>query len=163
MKVLYTFFEIIVGILTYYERDQVLSGISRCKTLSEWVHHLEIHISGAVRNQFYLESKHYIPERFMTKINGMTSSLMANGLLNFYNSFAIFKQKCIQGDLIEENDDHQALKMEQLKRPMILVFGLWAVATIIFVVEAITFKWKNRRNRGQRPQNQNIALHSARF
>lgn len=98
----------------------------------------------------------------MEKIDKTTSSLMANGLYQFYSSFATFTQKCIQGDLIEKDDDDRALKMEQLRRPMILVFGLWAVAAIIFVGEVIVNKWKSRRNRSHRTQNR-IELHSAPF
>lgn len=102
----------------------------------------------------------------MKKFNGMTSSLMANGLYRFYDSFAIFTQKCIEADSNDgdDDDDDRALKMEQLRRPMMLVFGLWAVAVVLFVAEVIVKKWKSRRNCNDRPRPQNrIALHSAPF
>lgn len=99
-------------------------------------------ISGAISSQYNIESAQYISERLMKKIDQVTSSMMENGLHQFYSSMNEFRQKFIDREYsIEEQDSFKALAMKQLKRPMILIFGLWVVAVIVLVGERIISKW----------------------
>lgn len=103
------------------------------------------HISGSTNSQFFLESDHYVPERVINKLDKTTSSMMENGLHEFYLSLAIFKQKLIDRAYLEQiDDDFKALTAEQLKRPMIVLSYLLGVAMIIFITECIISKWKHR-------------------
>lgn len=103
--------------------------------------------SGAINSQYYLESGNYVPERMTNRIDRTTSLMTENGLYQFYLSLAAFKQKFVdRAYLDEDEDDFQALTMGQLKRPMILLFCLWAVAMTLFMAEVIISKWKNQRD-----------------
>lgn len=107
-------------------------------------------ILGSTHAQFFLESDHHVPERIIKRLDHATSSMVENGLHKFYLSLAIFKQKLIDRAYLEQiDDDSQALTIEQLKRPMIVLFYLWGTATIIFICEMTIFKWIlcNRRLR----------------
>lgn len=101
---------------------------------------------GEILNPLYLQSNRYAPERMLDRINRVTSSMMENGVHNFYTSIVAFKSKIFQRIHYAQlpNDDMQALTAKQLIRPMILVFSLWGMAVILFIVEIIIFKWKKR-------------------
>lgn len=100
----------------------------------------------------------------MKKIDKATSTMMQNGLHQFYTNFADFKQKFLVREyLSEKDDDLQALTAEQLKRPMILMSCLFGVAIVIWMAEIIIFRWKNRRTHGQQPQRVALAICSAHF
>lgn len=107
-------------------------------------------ILGSTHAQFHLESDHYVTDRTIKKLDQTTSFMVENGIHKFYLSLAIFKQKLIDRAYLEQiDDDFQALTVEQLKRPMILLFYLWGMATIIFIAEMTIFKWiycNRRRN-----------------
>lgn len=70
---------------------------------------------------------------------------MENGLFQFYTSLASFKQKFIERTYQDENDV-QALSMNELKRPMKLFLGLCAFSTFIFLFELTISNWNNWRN-----------------
>lgn len=76
------------------------------------------------------------------------------GLLKFYTSFTLFKRQFIDRAYVVFNseEDDQALTMEQLKRPMILIVCLWGMSIMIWIAEIIIYRWKNRRNHEQQPQ-----------
>lgn len=107
--------------------------------------------------QSYLQSEYYVPERILEEINEATSSMMASGLHQFYTSLATFKNNLVERAYsIVDDDCTEALTMEQLKRPLILLFCLWGVALIVFIGESIVSKWKLRnqkpiRTRRNRP------------
>lgn len=51
---------------------------------------------------------------------------------------AAFKKSC----KINWNEDiFRALTVDQLRRPMVLILGLWALVMIIIILEHIIFKW----------------------
>lgn len=80
-------------------------------------------------------------------INKATISIAENGLHQFYDSFSAFQQSIIERDHLEpEDEDIQALTVDQLWRPMILVFYLWGVTIVICIEEIIAFKRKHWRN-----------------
>lgn len=54
--------------------------------------------------------------------------------------------------VFNSEEDDQALTMEQLKRPMILIVCLWGMSIMIWIAEIIIYRWKNRRNHEQQPQ-----------
>lgn len=105
---------------------------------------MDIVILGTVRSQFYLSSDHYVPERFIQKIDTMTNTIMENGLHQFFMSFCEFSRKVILSSYLDEADEEeQALTFEQLRRPMILVFSLWGIAATIFIAENMIFRWNH--------------------
>lgn len=107
-----------------------------------------IHPLGFVSSQFYLQSEHYVPDRMLKKIDRATGSMMENGLHEFYTSLASFKMKLILRIYsMVEHEDFRALSVEQLKRPLILLFCLSAAAMIIFIAEIIISKWKSGNQR----------------
>lgn len=109
------------------------------------------HISGALNAQFYLESHHLVSDRTVKKINKATNSMMESGFFKFYMSMTSFTQKLIERAYLDRNDDEfRALEFNQLRRPLILLIGLWGFTTIILMVEIIVFKWNNRRRRAVR-------------
>lgn len=71
--------------------------------------------------------------------------MMESGLYQFYTTLAAFKLKLMErsfwSDDDDDDDDMQALTVQQLKRPMILLFCLWAVAKAIFIAEMIVSKF----------------------
>lgn len=94
-----------------------------------------------------MESSHYVSERSLNKINKETSSIMANGLHQFYASYCDFKQKLIERAYLKQNDDDfQALTAQQLVRPLIFLCCLCGVATFIFIGEIVAFQWKHRNS-----------------
>lgn len=89
----------------------------------------------------------YASERTLKKIDKVTSSMMSSGLYQFYISFAEYKQKLAERvkSAQDEDDNFRALTMDQLKRPMLFIFGLWSLAVVIFIMEHIISKWKHWR------------------
>lgn len=70
----------------------------------------------------------------------MTSSIMENGIQRFYTSLTSFQRKLFArafqtAEDEDEDGDYRALSMTQLKRPMMLIFGLWVIAICIFCAE----------------------------
>lgn len=107
--------------------------------------------SGAVSSPYYLVSDHYIPDRMLKKIDRTTSAMMENGLNQFFSAFTEFKRKLVaRANLnIADEDDFQALSIDQLKKPVILMVGFCGIAVIIFIVEVIIFKVKQRNRRSR--------------
>lgn len=98
-----------------------------------------------------MDSGRYVTERQRKVVDRSSSALMESGLYQFYTSFGAYKQKLFERMLTspEEDDDLQVLTFQQLGRPMVFIFGLWALAIIIFITEHIISKWRkwcNRRN-----------------
>lgn len=81
----------------------------------------------------------YGPERQRKKIDKSSSALMESGLHQFYTSFSAYKQKLSgrKSPNPEEDDDLRVLTMPQMRRPLILIFGRWALAIIIFMTELL--------------------------
>lgn len=70
--------------------------------------------------------------------------MIESGLGQFYASFGAFGQKLVdRHDVIQrdDEDDVRALTVEQLQRPMILIFCLCGVAISLLIFEIIVFKW----------------------
>lgn len=98
-----------------------------------------------MKSQYYLESGQYVPDRLMEKIDKTKSSMMENGLYQFYLDFAAYRQKLNRRiPTNQEDDDLQALTMEQLERPLVRILCIWSVAMIIFILEFIKMKWSCR-------------------
>lgn len=102
-------------------------------------------VSGAVDLQFYLKSEQYVPERMLNKINKATSLITENGLSQFYLSTGVFKEKLAVRNIQNgERAAFQALKLEQLKLPLILISCLLGVALGLLFVEIIIYKRRNQ-------------------
>lgn len=88
----------------------------------------------------------------LKKVDKTTSSMMENGLSQFFLSFTEFKRKILHraNSDAEDDDDFKAMSFEQLKRPLILLFGICGMAIVIFIVEVIIFRCGNRRARNSR-------------
>lgn len=111
-------------------------------------------ISGAINSEFYVSSEYYVPERTQQKIDTATRSMMESGLYAFYNSLTQFRLEMNRqvhskrGD-DEDNDDIKALTIEQLMRPMMIIFCLWGASVALFIVEHFVFRWNQWRNRSR--------------
>lgn len=117
-----------------------------------------------MNTQFYLQSNHYVPDRMLKNIDKTTSLMMESGLHQLYTSMTDFKQKLVDRVYaIVESEDFRALTMEQLKRPLILLFCLWGVALIVFIAETIASKWElgNRKPIRTRPDRHLHISHTA--
>lgn len=105
---------------------------------------------GAVGSPFYLESDHYVSNRLLDRIDKMTSSMMESGLHAFYMSLNSFKQQFFERAYFSQTDDEfRALTTQQLKRPMILIFGLWVLAVVVFMGEVCVIRWNQWRGRNR--------------
>lgn len=91
-----------------------------------------------------MESDHLVSQKVIQKIDKATCLMMENGFYHFYMSMASFTQKLIErAYLVQEENEFYPLAINQMRRPMLLLFSLWSFTTIIFCVEIIVFKWKN--------------------
>lgn len=64
-----------------------------------------------------------------------------------FTSFAKYKQELRTSIQFGRNDDDpQPLTTQQLKRPMMLIVGLWTMGTIVFIAEYSIHKWNSWRN-----------------
>lgn len=106
----------------------------------------------------FLNGDQYIPERIRNKLNKKTSFIMENGLQRFYESYGEYLEKSREifsthkgndehddYEYYDEDDGFQALTMDNLRGPMILVLCLFAFSGVILLVEIIMFKLKERR------------------
>lgn len=66
--------------------------------------------------------------------------MMENGLHQFYESFAAYKQKLFERTLEQQEDDDATI--EQSKSLMLFLSSAWSIAIIIFIVEIIFSKLK---------------------
>lgn len=76
-------------------------------------------IAGTMSSNFYLTSDHYASDQLLNKIDSATSLLAESGLHKFYTSFIEFKGELNSRDPSRQqvdNDEIQALTMEQLKK-----------------------------------------------
>lgn len=138
--------------------DYDLLKESLVKTLKNLIMNIQLthltRIEGTINTQYYLESENYVPERLSKRIDEATSSLMESGLHQFFTSYAHFRDDLhlreFNGQQDDDDDYEQALTIEQLIRPMKLIFCLWGVALTIFTVEIVVFKWNQLRRRFSR-------------
>lgn len=104
-------------------------------------------VPGTVFARPFLESQDLIPSRYRKKFNKVTSSMIESGLYRFYTSFADYKFKLRRRIHSSEDDENfQALTIQQLRRPMVLIFGLWTLSIVVFIAEHIFHKWQNWRS-----------------
>lgn len=73
--------------------------------------------------------------------------MMQSGLHRFYTSLADYDRKLSREEYLsakkDDEDDLQALTMEQFKRPLMLLLSLCAIVVVIFIGEILVFKWNN--------------------
>lgn len=72
-----------------------------------------------------------------------------SGLHRFYTSSAEYDQNLAEkgyfNDEMHEQDDLQALTLEQFNRPLIFFLWLWGIVVVIFIGEILVYKWMNWR------------------
>lgn len=98
--------------------------------------------------------RYYPTERLRERIDKVTSSVMENGLYEYFNSRYRFKKdielgfpSARQHNSEVDDDDLHALNMGQMIRPLYIVIGLLILSILVFVGEIIVFKWKARCDR----------------
>lgn len=106
--------------------------------------------SGSLQLSNYLVSNQYIPERIRNKFNEKSSFMVENGLQQFFESFGGFLENLRDNALTHEEDDddsdgQQALTVDNFQGPITLVLCLLSVSCLIFLIEIIVFKLKERR------------------
>lgn len=108
---------------------------------------LLVFITGTFKTANFLKSDEYIPERMVNKIDETTSSMMENGLYNFYKSFYTFMLELRQSKILKQNghNDEKGLTMDQMMFPFILYLVCLSICLIVFLIEIIVFKLKNRK------------------
>lgn len=80
----------------------------------------------------------------------MTLSMMENGLFEFSTSifkFHLNREIYLRFSQFDDDSDLQPLKMPQFIRPMILIYGLLSVTTLVLIGEIIVQKWNSRHIR----------------
>lgn len=103
--------------------------------------------SGALYAQYYLESDRYISERMLKNVDKATSSIVENGLHQFYTSLSDFKQQLLnRNQLIQEEEEAvHALTMQQLQKILFYMLLHLCIGAIVFIAEIIISKWKKWR------------------
>lgn len=112
------------------------------------IHPKKNKLAGAVKTEYYIQSDRPVAVRFLEHVNKVTDLMTESGLHEFYKSYAFLKEKYMQRAFMNqtEDDDMQALTVEQIKRPLFLVFCLFGIATTVFIAELVIVKWKNRQH-----------------
>lgn len=90
----------------------------------------------------------------MEKIDQISSSMMENGMYEYFGSLLEFKQNLLlrNSDVYEgyefnvKDDFIRPFTMEQLKRPIELILFFYGLAILIFLIEIIVHKWNMWRN-----------------
>lgn len=101
------------------------------------------HTLDEINSQFVLESNHYVTERLLKKIDRLTSSMIENGLHQYFAATDAFKRNFHDIEYSNVKDEEfKELTIDQLKRPMILMVGLVILATVILIIQIIVFKLK---------------------
>ena len=107
--------------------------------------------SGTISVGYMLNSKNFIDDRTIQKVNRITRSMMENGMYEFYNSYTHFQSKLHgHSKFIPEADDDDItpLTFQQMRRFMVFTLSLYGIAVLLFVcAEFFVFKWKNWRDR----------------
>lgn len=86
------------------------------------------------------------------KIVKVVNRMTEHGFYQFYQSFSRFKYKNIVEKVkqLTGNDEDEIelepIMLEQLKKPIIIYACLNGIATIIFIVEILLFKWLKWRD-----------------
>lgn len=104
---------------------------------------------GSISTRYSLTSDGYISNRMIQKIDGKTSSIMENGLYQFYQSFSTYLLELKGSKFVkrDEEDDESALNMQQLIKPLIHHFGLLAICLGFLLIEVIIYRRHQLLNR----------------
>lgn len=108
---------------------------------------------GEFSDRYILTSEQHISERTISKIDEVANSMAEHGFYGFYQDIMDFKLKHLIGRLaqvkgmIGDGVDLQSITIEQLRKPVVIVLCLNGIATIVFVIEILVFKWLKWRNR----------------
>lgn len=102
--------------------------------------------------RYFLESKHYIPDRLMEKIQQKITWMMEGGLLQFYDSLGNRLAQLREHQMLNDEDDDDEdlvspVSIQQMQFMLSLCYLLMAFALIMFFVEITLFFIKKRANR----------------
>lgn len=101
---------------------------------------------GPLQWSFYLTSNHAVPERMKNRIDQKTSSIMENGLYKFYENLDVFLVKMRASQLAQpEEDQERAIKIGDLRSPLIFCIICLGFASVIFVLELFMHRMEMRR------------------
>lgn len=100
---------------------------------------------GALPTQYHLESNNYVSERVQKRMDISTSWMIESGIRSFYVSFSEYLMEIIarMQNIQQINEVDAVLTMEQLWRPLKLVFYLLGLAFIVFIVEILVHYFRN--------------------
>lgn len=95
--------------------------------------------TGEFSNNYFLRSKFYIPKRITDKFDRVTSSMLENGLHQFYWKFTTFLLK-IRGTAESHNfdrigEDICKITLDNFHSPLLIYVSLMTLATIVFGIE----------------------------
>lgn len=96
-------------------------------------------VLGSISTRYLLTSDGYVSDRMIQKIDSKTSSIMENGLHQFYHSFSTYLLELKGSRFLEqdEEEDTSTLNMQQIIRPLIHHFGLLAICLGFLLIEFI--------------------------
>lgn len=102
---------------------------------------------GYVPWKYYLTSDQDIPQRMKVKFEAGITSMIENGLIQFFEKIAAFliemkRQKLAQAAA----DDFHAIDITDLKGPLVLCLSLVGLACVVFLFEILIQKLVWRRN-----------------
>lgn len=102
-------------------------------------------ILGEISKPFYLASDHLIPLRMRRKIDQLTNLMIEKGFYEFYYSIKSSDKRWIsswENSTTPADVELETITMEQIKRPMVFICGLWFIATLIFIIQLFIFNWE---------------------
>lgn len=106
--------------------------------------------TGPLQWPYYLTSNKYVPERMKNKIDKRTSSIMENGLHQFYENLSAYLEKLRAQKLLNSEEDdgnNHAINMGDLKSALMFCAYVLMFAWFMLLLEVIMYKQQMRRNR----------------
>lgn len=96
-------------------------------------------LTGEFNNNYFLRSKFYISKRITDKFDRVTSSMIENGLHQFYWKFTTFLLK-IRGTSSNADrigEEFYQISLDNFYFPLLIYGSLMALATIVFAFETV--------------------------
>lgn len=98
---------------------------------------------------YYINSNEYVPERVIEKIYKSTSSIMENGLNQFYESYSAFLFKLRGRTVIGDDIKHKTIYAHSvsMQGPLIMYLFNLILSLVVFMVEVIIHVITQRHHR----------------
>lgn len=79
------------------------------------------------------------------KINKLTSRIVENGMLTFFQTFGRFFAKVHGIDTVNNDTDYRRVSMKQFFFPLVIYFISMMVSILVFGLEIIYFNFQKKR------------------